>query len=758
MKVSVPIKIAVLLYVVLLGHPGYTASQDTAKANIRSKRPVTTADAIRMTKFADPEYSSGASSRGLVAQFSPDGKKFVVVLRKGDPENNTNVYSMLLWRTQEVFSSPNMDVLLTMSSSSNRAAIHDVKWLQDNETVAFLGENPEEPGQLYTLNIKTHALNKISKTPDNLLAYCVTVNGDQVAYIAQGSAENLWNERARREGVHIFTQPLYKLLVGEQGNDVGGERRLFFQSKVGNSRRLYTEDKIEYGNGKNEPLLSPDGKYILLLLNPSKFPAKWKEYTDPNLQNAMSGNRSPGQTTWVTRYELIDTGTGERRPLLNVPVESWNTEAAWAPDSHSVVIANSYLPLDNINGVELNARKCKKFAVEVKVTSGEITPITQDDLKLLSWDATTNELLFEVGRQHEKGDAGPKAFFRRVDKKWEKVKSIAQGASRPEIILEEDMNNPPKLFAVDTSAQRRALLLDLNPQFNELKFGKVEEIAWKNSDGVEIRGGLYYPVDYSPEKKYPLVIQTHGWTPDKFWIDGPWTTAYAAQALAGKNIMVLQAEKWSVEVAWWSKVTNTPKEVEGELAAYERAIDYLDGKGLIDRDRVGIVGFSRTCMYVEYTLTHSNYHFAAASVTDGTDAGYLQYITNVTDFRDYALEMEGINGGVPFGRGLKSWMERSPGFNLDKVQTPVRITAITPVSAFFAWEWFAGLTRLGKPVDMVMIQDGAHLLEKPWERMISQQGNVDWFCFWLNGEEDPDPGKAEQYTRWRELRKQQGTN
>jgi len=29
----------------------------------------------------------------------------------------------------------------------------------------------------------------------------------------------------------------------------------------------------------------------------------------------------------------------------------------------------------------------------------------------------------------------------------------------------------------------------------------------------------------------------------------------------------------------------------------------------------------------------------------------------------------------------------------------------------------------------------------------SQQGNVDWFRFWLKGEEDPDPAKAEQYAR-----------
>jgi hypothetical protein len=56
---------------------------------------------------------------------------------------------------------------------------------------------------------------------------------------------------------------------------------------------------------------------------------------------------------------------------------------------------------------------------------------------------------------------------------------------------------------------------------------------------------------------------------------------------------------------------------------------------------------------------------------------------------------------------------------------------------------------------MVMMQDGKHVLQKPWQRMISQQGNVDWFTFWLKGQEDPDPAKADQYARWRHMRDQQ---
>ncbi len=103
-------------------------------------------------------------------------------------------------------------------------------------------------------------------------------------------------------------------------------------------------------------------------------------------------------------------------------------------------------------------------------------------------------------------------------------------------------------------------------------------------------------------------------------------------------------------------------------------------------------------------------------------------------------------------------MENSPGFNIDNVHTPLLISALRPDSVMIEWEWFAGLTRLGRPVEMLYIHNGSHNLEKPWDRMVSQGRNVDWFSFWLKGEEDPDPAKAEQYARWRELRKLQEEN
>jgi len=51
-----------------------------------------------------------------------------------------------------------------------------------------------------------------------------------------------------------------------------------------------------------------------------------------------------------------------------------------------------------------------------------------------------------------------------------------------------------------------------------------------------------------------------------------------------------------------------------------------------------------------------------------------------------------------------------------------------------------------------------HILTNPAARLASQGGSVDWFRFWLQDYEDPDPAKAEQYKRWRGLRELQVEN
>ena len=44
------------------------------------------------------------------------------------------------------------------------------------------------------------------------------------------------------------------------------------------------------------------------------------------------------------------------------------------------------------------------------------------------------------------------------------------------------------------------------------------------------------------------------------------------------------------------------------------------------------------------------------------------------------------------------------------------------------------------------------------QRAGSMQGSVDWFRFWLQGYENPNPQYPDQYARWRKLRPQHEWN
>jgi hypothetical protein len=709
-----------------------------------TKRSVTVADSIRMTRLGDLSYTEGLPSKGIVAKFSPDGKHFVVILKKGNLETNTNEYSLVLFQTADVFQLPKPRILISLGSPSNRPAIDNVLWLDDNDTILFLGEAPGEQTQLYSLKCSSIKLKELTNHITSLTSFVATATGQVVAYTARSPISTFLNESASRNGIVVTHELVTDLIRGSYGGGAYDNHSLFIK-RIGEDSEIKIPIQGQIESDQQEMSLSPDGAHLLIQTEAAHVSNMWSEYDDQSLKmKARYPTPNEGHTN-VFQYESVDTVTGRSRVLFDAPIPSFGSEMAWSPDSESVVISDVYLPLDIDDPAERELRKAHTFLVEFKISSRQFVKISQDDLRLLNWSPKTHLVACDVGRIDSlTGKNTPKAYFRKSGEAWSTVGAPSKEPEQPplDVVLDEGMNTPPRIVAINPSTGRKSLLMDLNPQFQNLALARVEEITWKDSRGNEVKGGLYWPPDYVQGKKYPVVIQTHGWNSDRFWMDGPWATAFAAQALAGKRFFVVQIPDpdWHVAV--------TSQEARRAMESYEGAIEYLDRKGLIDPDRIGITAFSRTCWYVTYTLTHSKRHFAAAALADGVDFSYFQYMA----FSNMAGEFERVYGGPPYGERLAEWLEQSPAFLMDKIQTPFRIQTLGPESLLLDWHWYSGLSRLGKPVEMVYIPHGAHILEQPSDRMISQQGNVDWFCFWLKGEEDPDPTKSEQYKRWREMR------
>ena len=170
------------------------------------------------------------------------------------------------------------------------------------------------------------------------------------------------------------------------------------------------------------------------------------------------------------------------------------------------------------------------------------------------------------------------------------------------------------------------MIWDPNPYLKDIDLGTAEVIHWKDDTGYEWKAGLVKPPDYTPGKRYPLVIQTHGFAESQFLSSGIFTTAFAARALAAQEIVVLQMD-------WNFNNFDTPKEGPDQVAGFESVVKKLTDDGVIDPARVGVIGFSRSVYHVLVAITTAKHLFAAASVTDGMTFGYFEYLLSVDSAR-----------------------------------------------------------------------------------------------------------------------------
>src|SRR5260370_16226519 len=204
----------------------------------------------------------------------------------------------------------------------------------------------------------------------------------------------------------------------------------------------------------------------------------------------------------------------------------------------------------------------------------------------------------------------------------------------------------------------------------------MEQIQWTTSTGYLVEGYLFTPPGYKQGVRYHLVIQTK---PDEgqFVCDTGQShyPSFAPQPMADAGMMYLIR---TIPATWKQKdeENHYPAGYPGGIGeaafqadVWESVVKNLDHRGLIDADRVGIIGFSRSGWYTAFALTHSSIHYRAATIADNVQYGLPEYW-----LLHRAAVMRGSDtmyGGPPFGPTLKNWLDYSISFNWDKIHTPV---------------------------------------------------------------------------------------
>jgi dipeptidyl aminopeptidase/acylaminoacyl peptidase len=371
-----------------------------------AKQPFTVVDAIRMTKISGTA-NAAINPKSDFATFSPDGKRFAIVLRRGNIERNTNDYSLLLFRTPSVFHNPDPKVLVSISSSSNDAGISDLSWLKDSDTILFLASRASEPTQLYSVHCGSGGLHRLTNSRTSITSYAVSDGGGTIVYSAKRAESSLLDGTVMRNGLHVSRESVTSLLKSRR---TGNDSPILFVINRRNSqgRRIQTLDEADLGLSSS--MLSPDGRYLVIKTNMSEVPEKWRQYQDPIVQQVFRRTLPRGFPTGMLHFELVDTRTGRSEVLLNSPASYQISDVLWSPDSQSVLLCGVFLPLSDVK-MEAESQRRSRYVVEIAVSHGHLEKVAEANLTPIHWDLQTNVVQFKAHPTSENGDGFPKYLY-----------------------------------------------------------------------------------------------------------------------------------------------------------------------------------------------------------------------------------------------------------------------------------------------------------------------------------------------------------
>jgi dipeptidyl aminopeptidase/acylaminoacyl peptidase len=757
-------------------------------------RGFTVEDSIELTAF---EFEL-RTPEGIT--FSPDRKHFALVTVRGLMASNQTESDLWTFDTRQVadFVLANDAVKLPLRKRVARligvpksgvtgpyaSLITSVKWSADSTSLYFLGENAQGNRQIYRASLTSETAQPLTGAPDDVNEFSESAGAlayFKVKVAPAGPVGEPVNSTASWVGGLSLQEILWPDRIPwyqpmELGTIRHGKSTTVMNPISAESLKLSRHNDMA-------PAISPNGHAVVVPLPAIAITSDWEVYGDTNFPfkartadaSALSGS-GPGFWPWQYAVVDLDHGVIDRIETPSGVVASPDrTGAAWSPDGNSVLLLNTYLPLQGVARAERAQRlhPCAAAVVrfpghemscvaysrsermeqdqnkKLMVYAAQFSPTADDVVLRLSWSNTrvTEHYQYQTGqwrRTASVNDLADAANAHQVAGDGSTGTAASSASPLPlQLAIKQDLNTRPALWAADPASGKARQIWDPNPQLNGVRMGEVSIYRWKDATGYEWSAALIKPVGYIPGKRYPLIVETHGFHDNhEFIFAGPFTTAFAGRAFSSAGFMVLDTKDRHDH-------ENTSEEAPNMVRGFESAIDQLNADGLVDPNNVGIIGFSRTCYYAESALIHAPQRYAAATLADGTDESYMSELLFGVGVDWHEGEL--IYGAKPFGAGLKAWVSAAPGFQLDRIQTPVMIQAVDPSSIPEEWEIYASLSWQKKPVELLYIPEGRHVLQLPLERLASQQGDVDWFRFWMQGYEDTAAAKARQYRRWEKL-------
>ena len=270
--------------------------------------------------------------------------------------------------------------------------------------------------------------------------------------------------------------------------------------------------------------------------------------------------------------------------------------------------------------------------------------------------------------------------------------------------------------------------------FSQLRLAQADYVHFKSKDGTSVAGYLYKPVDYTPGKKVPTLLNPHGGPVGQYSA----SFYHLAQLYAANGYAALlpnprgssgYGQKFCEAIfADWGN-----KDFQDDMAM----VDYAIAQGIADPDKLGVGAWSYGGMSTDFIIAQTTRFKAAISgagialMTSGY--GHDQYI------KDYDSEL-----GRPW-ENKAVWEKISPYYRVNSITTPTLFMGGDVdwnVPIIGGEQMYQALKSLGRTTELVVYPGEFHGFTTPSHLKDRLERYLAWYAHYVKGDGTP-PRPAE---------------
>jgi dipeptidyl aminopeptidase/acylaminoacyl peptidase len=633
------------------------------------------AQPLRVAQSKSPTIDEVISLRRVGSPaLSPDGRLVAYTIREANWDDDA--YETEIW-IGDPEKGTRRQLTRARKSSTQPAWSPDGKWL------AFVSDRTDKR-QVYRIDPSGGEAEALTEDAEGVNGFAWSPDGRSIAYTSTEPKSDAVKERDRKYGEYVVVDQDQRMA------------HLHVVDVAERKPRTLTQGTFVVGAFS----WSPDGTRIA-----------FDHRVNSDAANGGSAN-----------IAVVAVADGRIQQL--VTQEGPDTNPMWSPDGSRIAFETTM--------ADPAFYYANSMIATVPAAGGTPAPITKafdEDMSLVAWgktgiffSASSRTWSYLYSLNHETG-----ATVRHAPSERSNNSTFSLSRDRTvAAFVRSDPTSFPDIYVAPIATMAAKRVSDEGAQVAKWDAPVRDVITWTSTDGASIEGVLHKPATMEPGRRYPLLIVIHG-GPTGVSRPVPFASsnAYPIDAFVASGALVLEPNyRGSAGYGAKFRALNVRNLGVGDAWDVVSGIDHLVAQGLVDKERVGSMGWSQGGYISAFLATHDSTRFRALSVGAGISNWMTYYVnTDIHPFTRQYLKATPWDDPAIYAK-------TSPMTYIKQARRPTLIQhgeldQRVPIPN--AYELYQGLQDVGVPTRLVVFKGFGHGLTKPKANRAAMEQNLEWF-------------------------------